>query len=1279
MLTVVALSACCSDDNSRSDDPPPLPPPPQQNWLQWLLLFIVSWSAKYRVSANAVEALFEALRRVFLALGHLSERPGRGKTTYSVMINCNGARWPRTLTDASGPLGININAFEQKLICPDPNCGAVYNRDDVIARNAAGRQSIPRCTRIKSNITEQPRLAEFKARQKALHDGAAHERCNTLLLRSTHRQRKGMQKKKKPILKPPAGPEEPPEDYYCEEEDLEEEHAGDALPPTEPVPLSAEVEADLTDTPLRLYPYVGVLATIRKLRENPEFAKLTERWRERYDDDHKRIEKDLASDIWDGDVWERFQRIAVTFDGEDDHPVKARPIGGSDDSAALHPDEHAFDCLAARGTLMLALNVDWFVSFKGDNYSMGGVYLTILNLPRDQRYLLKNMLLVGILPGPKPTSREQLFGALKPIVSELKPFEIQGARLEPGDLDVTRLVLLNVICDLPAKQSVCGFLSYAANVGCAWCMNAGKGHFAYSQTCPRNASGRFEPLDLRDDAGHRNAGLLWAQATTELEAEQAKASALDQRHRVARGKPRRRPGESSDDSTDEEPDESEHARLHRQRDLYLSAAGNNKKRPEQVRDAMEKWTGSRYSALMDLLLFDTVHGAPLDVMHNIFLGTCKELMVLLTTGKRALVSPVGVAARGGGAAAAAAAAAPAKKHKNEKILLDKHLVFLQTFIDNSPCPRDIGRIPGKITHHLAKFKAAEYNNWMCIFCVPAMLQLYEHPDISMRPPQLTAGMLWLLLWMQKASVILQSYVLSKAQIDEVDQLLLKVLKQVEAIWGAKAITPNLHYHMHLKRMLLDYGPPAGWWCNSYERYNGLLKGVPRNPNFIEICTMRRILLVLGIGQAIDKYSLQAAARQRHGGGQPLAPGAASGPTLEDYQFVDAENVGTREALQYDLEDRKTTWQMVRNSSGHQQMVITYGGKNWANNFRRHQMVANQNPLTPSLGHEPLIGEMVRTVSTATRPLETLISASYKYNDLMNNDHLINCLRRYYGISLFDLIIDAWQPRHDELTVAYALSQLDENTRATIAATMMNKDHAAMSGADRRACTDRVFGLPNLLENASLLARLTRAKLNVESWEVLISQHVPSKKVLIDQLVLLVRNAYKARFDQLNKDEDKLLLIQKLYSVSLLISIYDVLHLQGNTYGAAVSPAQHRRSWVTVTFNDLDGTPRPAYGRVLFFFKHTFAGRVHSLAAMEWYDELTVAQRLKAFPLVSQRDKALQRSLLAAFPVLKRESQISIQDIIPVRSIHGRWVPHRYQRIGSGKLIQVLPLPSSAHA
>ena len=52
------------------------------------------------------------------------------------------------------------------------------------------------------------------------------------------------------------------------------------------------------------------------------------------------------------------------------------------------------------GNLLLMLNVDWFKPFKHSPYSVGVIYLVILNLPRMMRFKPENIIIVGTIPGP---------------------------------------------------------------------------------------------------------------------------------------------------------------------------------------------------------------------------------------------------------------------------------------------------------------------------------------------------------------------------------------------------------------------------------------------------------------------------------------------------------------------------------------------------------------------------------------------------------------------------------------------------------------------------------------------------------------------------------------------------------------------------------------------------------------------------------------------------------------------------------------------------------------
>ena len=76
------------------------------------------------------------------------------------------------------------------------------------------------------------------------------------------------------------------------------------------------------------------------------------------------------SDIYNGKVWSDF----LTISGQ---PFLQSPF-----------------------SLALMLNVDWFQPFKHTTYSVGAVYITIMNLPWALHFKCENVILLALIPGP---------------------------------------------------------------------------------------------------------------------------------------------------------------------------------------------------------------------------------------------------------------------------------------------------------------------------------------------------------------------------------------------------------------------------------------------------------------------------------------------------------------------------------------------------------------------------------------------------------------------------------------------------------------------------------------------------------------------------------------------------------------------------------------------------------------------------------------------------------------------------------------------------------------
>ena len=120
----------------------------------------------------------------------------------------------------------------------------------------------------------------------------------------------------------------------------------------------------------------------------------------------------------------------------------------------------------------LCINIDWFQPFKHSTYSAGAIYIAVQNLPRRNRYLTENTILVVIIPGPREP-RENVNTYLRPIVNELKELWTGVIMTNAvGAQVLVRAALMCVSCDILASRKVSGFLGHCAYHGCSRCLKA---------------------------------------------------------------------------------------------------------------------------------------------------------------------------------------------------------------------------------------------------------------------------------------------------------------------------------------------------------------------------------------------------------------------------------------------------------------------------------------------------------------------------------------------------------------------------------------------------------------------------------------------------------------------------------------------------------------------------------------------------------------------------------------------------------------------------------------
>ncbi len=190
--------------------------------------------------------------------------------------------------------------------------------------------------------------------------------------------------------------------------------------------------------PHKIYCYQSIVQTLEQFVRRTGFVQQCELWRNR----DIRTAYQVMCDVFEGRVWRDFQEVdGLSFLGS--------------------PRNYA-----------LMLNVDWLQPFDHTPYSVGVLYLVLMNLPRSERFKRQNIFLVGIIPGPSEP-KLNINSFLAPLVDELISLWEVGITLRhPGSPVIAerfRAALLSVACDMPASKKVCGFTAHNSKRGCNKC------------------------------------------------------------------------------------------------------------------------------------------------------------------------------------------------------------------------------------------------------------------------------------------------------------------------------------------------------------------------------------------------------------------------------------------------------------------------------------------------------------------------------------------------------------------------------------------------------------------------------------------------------------------------------------------------------------------------------------------------------------------------------------------------------------------------------------------
>ena len=225
--------------------------------------------------------------------------------------------------------------------------------------------------------------------------------------------------------------------------------------------------------PIKVFCYKSVIKAIEQLVQRPGMLNILNHWKNR------NIPDGVMADIYDGNVWKSF----LSIDGK--------------------------DVLNSRYCFGMLINVDWFQPFKHLQYSVGAIYLAILNFPHRLWFHRENMILVGIIPGPKEPSLT-MNSYLEPLVIDLLKLWKGIEMLTTEGKQMVSAILICNASDVPACRKVGGFVGHTALKACSRCL---KSFPTYSFGEKADYSG-FNTLawPKRSIEHHRTQGMAWKHA-----------------------------------------------------------------------------------------------------------------------------------------------------------------------------------------------------------------------------------------------------------------------------------------------------------------------------------------------------------------------------------------------------------------------------------------------------------------------------------------------------------------------------------------------------------------------------------------------------------------------------------------------------------------------------------------------------------------------------------------------------------------------------------------------
>ena len=225
--------------------------------------------------------------------------------------------------------------------------------------------------------------------------------------------------------------------------------------------------------PFKTFPFLPPSEWIRTYFKQEQFLSLIKNRPEPSSTDYK--------DIWDGNILQQFMV----------DPGDGRPL------------------LKCKTNLALLLYLDFFNPFQQAVYSCGALYISVLNIPKSQRFKTKWTMLTGLIPGPsEPEGHVNSY--LSPIFDDLFTL-YTGIQIQScgGKVIFSRSLLLPVLADMPASRKLSQYKSHKADQPCDKCRFQ-----AVREKGTRGASGK-----MRTDEEVRKAMNAYKKASSKASAQ----------------------------------------------------------------------------------------------------------------------------------------------------------------------------------------------------------------------------------------------------------------------------------------------------------------------------------------------------------------------------------------------------------------------------------------------------------------------------------------------------------------------------------------------------------------------------------------------------------------------------------------------------------------------------------------------------------------------------------------------------------------------------------------